>query len=291
MTTSGSSRSPEAVLEARAQLKIDLAQLNIKANDKKERWFWGHDEALPETVIDHLNRNDIKLETRAMPAMGGAIGTSSEGIQEIIDKIAQEHHVFWERLLHPAMPSQEATILARASGTGRMTHAARCCRPAETKTGMEIFDRDIINTIITKCDLPALDDRQQQLMQLPGKTRRPRLPLCSCVSRVRLVRCAGSSGRVAGQAHARRRRGHAITSSHGHSQRALQHPKDSQEGPNCARSSPARRRAHPSILHQARRACRQAAARARLALSRVHSRQARRFRHARGPRSHQRFLS
>jgi hypothetical protein len=146
------------LVKALKKLKEGAEQGGLQINMKKTKLIWLHPTPFEATATASMQRElramGIEVITGCTKLLGACIGTEREKLRRMTNEIVDEHELFFQRLCHPALPSQIAMLLLRACGVPRFNYLARTGEPSATIPASKIFDSRIDDVLRVKFHLP-----------------------------------------------------------------------------------------------------------------------------------------
>ena len=101
----------------------------------------------------------IPCHHEAAIILGAPIGINHRAIEDLATTILTDQLVVLQKLLHEAMPVQEAILLLRISSTHKLDYLLRCVPPDAMKKLADKFDHDLLHTFTKKLDIQSQLDR------------------------------------------------------------------------------------------------------------------------------------
>ena len=140
-----------------ARFVDELRAIGCDVNLNKTQGLYFHDTPLPPTTTDWLERNHVKLETRAAKVVGAPIGRDVAAMQALAEECARRHDEFFRLLCHNSMPAQEALLLLRVCGLPRFSFMLRVTSQEVHLPASKVFDQKMRHTLLNILGLDAED--------------------------------------------------------------------------------------------------------------------------------------
>ena len=133
--------------------------LHIQPNKCQFIYFHDHLSPLPSAVNSFIQSYQIPYHHEAAIILGAPIGINHKAIEALATTILTDQLLVLQKLLHEAMPVQEAILLLRISSTHKLDYLLRCVPPDAMKKLAQKFDDDLLQTFTKKLDIQSQLDR------------------------------------------------------------------------------------------------------------------------------------
>jgi hypothetical protein len=145
---------PDQLKAAYDAFRAHAAQNGSLVQPTKSELLYFHDAPLSDRVKEWAQTEQLKLVQGACQVLGAVVAKSYRDAKPVVKEILDDHYEFFKRVEHPHMPSQQAFVLLRASGAGRVNHLIRCTKPTLLQSDIAEFDKEIWRVAKLKAERP-----------------------------------------------------------------------------------------------------------------------------------------
>ena len=168
--------TPQQLMAALTHLQHSLPQASLQLNTAKSHmtYFHGHLTPLTATVLDRLSTNNIQLHHDWVGVVGAVVGEDDAairaGIAQYTDGCGQLRYV-----LPPSAARRhagtDAVLLLRACMAPAMNYYLRCIAPICLEGEARLFDKRLIETMMSKLGLEESERSERITTLLQRKLR------------------------------------------------------------------------------------------------------------------------
>lgn len=154
--------APEEVMKSAAVLEAEGVKIGLTLRAEKSKFvIYRSSVDLSASVVGWLGRrkvqmftNDARDDAAVAEILGVPVSEDSKAVAKEVKKVVAGQRVFFDSLLHTAMPTMLAMLMLRISGVPRMNYLVRCSPVECVQEGAKEFDQMVMETAVTKLQIP-----------------------------------------------------------------------------------------------------------------------------------------